>query len=92
MISSLLGLIALQPFKEDDVFVDYHGTIVTNINADQYCLQPGVLSAYVLQIARPPRRLIDASNEEYPLPKRNVCLARLAKHAIQKKSEENMNQ
>ena len=38
MISFLLGLIALQSFKKDDVFVDYDGKIVTNINANQYCL------------------------------------------------------
>ena len=83
-------MIALQPFNEDDVFVDYHGKVDTNINADQYCLEPGVLNAYVLQIAGPPRRLIDASNEEYPLHKRNFGLGRLANHATQKKNEENM--
>ena len=90
MISFLLGLIALRSFKKDDVLVDYHSKVVTNINADQYCLQPGVLSEYILQIAGPPRRLIDASNEEYPLHNWNVCLGRLPNHATQKKNEANM--
>ena len=67
--------------------MDYHGKVVTNINADQYCLQPGVLSEYLLQIADPPRWLIDASNEECPLHKWNVYLGRLANHATQKKNE-----
>ena len=80
----------MQSFKKDDVLVDYHGKVVTYINADQYCLQPGVLSEYVLHIAGPPRRLIDASNEECPLHKWNVCLGRLANHATQKKNEANM--
>ena len=87
MISFLLGLIALQSFKKDDVLMGYHGKVVTNINADQYCLQIGVLSKYVLQIAGPPRRLIDASNEGCPLHKWYICLGRLANHATQKKNE-----
>ena len=90
MISFLLGLIASQPFKKDDVLVDYHGKVVTNINADQYCLQPGVLNEYVLQIAGPPGRLTDASNEECLLNKWNAYLGRLAYHATQKKNEANM--
>ena len=90
MISFLLGLIALQSFKKEDELVDYHGKRVTNINADQYCLQPGVLSEYVLQVAGPPRSLIDASNEECSLRNWNVCLGRLANHATQKKNEANM--
>ena len=77
-------MFALQSFKKDEVLVNYHG------NANQYCLQPGVLSEYVLQIAGPPRRLIDALNEECPLRKWNVCLDRLANHATQKKNEANM--
>ena len=84
MISFLIGLISLQSFTKDDVLVEYHVKVVTNINADQYCLQPGVLSEYVLQIAGPPRRLIDASNEW------NVCLGSLANHSTQKKNEVNM--
>ena len=90
MISFLLGLIALQLFKKDDVLVDYHGKVVININADYNWLQPGVLSEYVLQNAGPLRRLIDASNEECPLHNWNVCLGRLANHATQKKNEANM--
>ena len=70
--------------------MNYHGKVVTNINADHYCLQPGVLSQYVLQIAGPPRRLIDSSNEECPLHKWNVCLCRLANHATQRKKDANM--
>ncbi|XP_063721445.1 uncharacterized protein LOC134848040 [Symsagittifera roscoffensis] len=80
----------MQPFKKDDVLVDYHSKVVTNINADQYCLQPGVLSEYVLQIAGPPRRLIDESNEECPKHKLVVCLGRSANHATQKKNKANM--
>ena len=86
----LLGLIALQSFKKDDVLVDYHGKVVTNINAGQYCLQPGVLTEYNLQIAGPPGRLINTSNEECPLHKWKVCLVRSATHANQKKNEANM--
>ena len=86
----LLGLIALQSFKKYDMLVGYHGKVVTDIKADQYCLQPGVLSEYLLQIAGPPRRLIDASNEGYPLNKWNVCLGRLANHATQRKNKVNM--
>ena len=66
------------------MLVDYHG------DANQYCLQPGVLSEYVLQIAGPPRRLIDASNEERPLRKWNVFLGRLVNQATHKKNEANM--
>ena len=80
----------MQSFKKDDVVVDYHGQVVTIINVDQYCLQPGVLSGYVLKIAGPPRRLIDTSNEECPLHKWNVCLGRLTNHATQKENEANM--
>ena len=70
-----------------DVLEDYHGKVNTNINADQHCLQPGVLSEYVMQFAGPPRRLNDASNEDCPLHIWNVCLSRLANHAKQKKNE-----
>ena len=56
--------------------MDYHGKVVTNIIVHQYCLQPGVLNEFVLQIAGP--------------PKWNVCLGRLANHATQTKSEPNM--
>ena len=90
MISFLLGLTALQSFKKDDVLVNHHGKVVTNINADQYCLQLGVLSEYVLQVAGPPRRLIDASNEECLLHEWNVCLGRFANHATQRNNEANM--
>ena len=90
VISFLRGLIALQSFKKDDVLVDYHGKVVININADHNWLQPGVLSEYVLQNAGPPRRLIDASNEECRLHNWNVCLGRSANHATQKKNEANM--
>ena len=80
----------MQFFKKDDVLVDYHAKVATNIKVDQYCLQPGVLSEYVLQIAGPPRRLIDASNLERRLQKWNTCLGRLANHANQKKNEANV--
>ena len=70
--------------------LNHHGKVVTNINADQYCLQLGVLSEYVLQVAGPPRPLIDASNEECPLHEWNVCLGRLANHATQRNNEANM--
>ena len=80
----------MQSFKKDDVLIDYHGKVVTNINADQYCLQPGVLSEYVLQIAVPPRRLIDASNEMCPFHKWNVYLGHLENLATQKKNEVNL--
>ena len=80
----------MQSFKKDDVLVYYHGKVVAIIKADQHCLQPGILSEYVLQSAGPPRRLIYASNEECLLHKWNVCLRRLANHAVQKKNEANM--
>ena len=83
-------MIALQSFKKDDVLVNYHGKVVTNINSGQYGLQKGVLSEYVLEIAGPTRQLIDASNEYCPLHKCNECLDRLAKHASQKIDEANM--
>ena len=56
----------MQAFKKDGVLLDYHGKGVTKINDDQYCLQPGVLSEHVLQIADRPRRLLDAQM-------RNAC-------------------
>ena len=70
--------------------MDYYGKVVTNIEADHYCLQPEVLCEYVMQIAGPPRRLIDALNEDCPFHKWNVCLGRSANYATQKKNDTNM--
>ena len=64
----------------------YHGKVVTNINADQYCPQPGVLSEYVLQNAGPSRQFIDASNEEGRY-KNGKFACRLDIHTNQKKNK-----
>ena len=61
------------------MLLDHHGKVKTDINADQYYLLPGVL----IEFEGTTRRLIDASNEDCPLDKSNVCLG-------QKKNEANM--
>ena len=40
-----------------------------------------------MEVAGPPKRLMDTSNEVYPVYKWNVCLGRLANLATQKKDE-----
>lgn len=53
---------------------------------DDYCAQNDVEETYVMEIANPPKRIIDASAERCPIhvDSKTRCLGRLLNHATQK--------
>ena len=73
-----------QQFQKDDIIVDYHGKYPTTTRVEEYLAEDGVSSEYVLVVAGPPKRIIDATNEVCEEHTSNRCLGRLANHVTQK--------
>ena len=82
------GLVSLQKIKKDDVIVDYHGIVVTDITMEKYAKKDGVRRDYCIEIDQKPKRIIDASAETCTEHPGHRCLGRLANHG--KKGTANM--
>lgn len=79
------GVIATEAFKKNEIVLDYHGVIVeTRQNAFDYCdADPAKrILEYIVEVAGPNKRLVDASSEQCPVHGEGTrCLGRLCNHA-----------
>ena len=74
------GLISTHRIRKDDVVVDYHGKVVTDIPFDEYSQQPSVITEYCMEIPGTHKRIIDASNDVCNTHPGNRCVGRFANH------------
>ena len=56
------GFVSVGKLEKDTIFVDNHGKVITGQKFEEYVQQPDVTSEFVMEVAGPPKRLIDASS------------------------------
>ena len=67
------GIVSLGKLEKDTIIVDYHGKVITGQKFEEYVQQPDVTSEFVMEVAGPPKRLIDASSEICVDHPTNLC-------------------
>ena len=67
------GIVSLGKLEKDAILVDYHGKVITGQKFEEYVQQPGNISEFVMEVAGPPKRIVDASSEICTDHPTNLC-------------------
>ena len=67
------GIVSLGKLENDKIVVEYHGKVITGQKFEDYVQQPDVTSEFVMEVAGPPKRIIEASSEICVDQPTNLC-------------------